>query len=699
MPLLPANNPGRLGLTADAFYLGFISLSIQVVYARLAVSFAGGNEVYLSLFFFLWLLFSGIGAVLIKSIKPSALFVIIGLVSILFGSVFFLAPKVTRSIQGQLISPDIYLFALIIALLPVCLVNGGLFASIAHSLKSEMRSAVTYFGEASGAFIGGLTTAAYFVIGGRDFSFIIFVGLIAFSRLFKNHNLIKIILIIMGLTTLIFKLGNPIENWLLRIRYKPFVFEKSCSGRLIRYDIVSTDGLLTLYSGGIKVADFPDEITGQEIFYWPYLIKPEMRNVTFIGADFQMVYRLVPARIEPLFVNPENSWRDIIPAQFLPPEKYCLQADPIAFFKSNKQKFDVIVINLGQLLSLYDYRLETRRFFNLCRESLADSGMLSVIVPAYDGLWRDDLKKRLNDIYAKLKSVFPDVGFIPGSNLTFLAGDKIIIGASEIIQRIDSLRIDSAYMTPPLVRSRLNSFIVNQVRNQLDAAGDISDRLAIGHGLSYYFSQLNFHFTLKNMVENINLLAIFCCLIAAAWFLGGKTRLTFMPLSNIIFFGMASFLFEILTFYRIQLLGGYLYIILGIIIGLFMAGMAVGAFIGTYSKVRLKMPKIINNGSTCTLLIFGILAGIILLTPATEFVLLVVNALAGFAGGLGYSSRAKEFDSRPGLPYGFDLGGAMLGTAIGLGILMATITVETVMIAIISLIIVLFATNRVLYEY
>jgi len=696
---LPTKNPGRLGLASDAFYLGFISLSIQVVYARLAVSFAGGNEVYLSLFFFLWLLFSGIGAIFFRPINTSLLFVILAIVSTVFAIIFYLAPNVAQRIPGQLISPGIYLLTIIIGLLPVCLVNGGLFTSIANNLKSQNRSARTYFGEASGAFIGGLATTAYFLAGGRDFSFIIFIAIFSLVPIFKTHKLYKVIILICGLIVIILNLGSQVENRLLQKRYKPFKFQESASGRLIRYDIVSTDDLLTLYSGGIKIADFPDEITGQEIFYWPYLLRPAMKNIVFVGADFQMVNRLIPSRIEPLFINPEKSWREIIPFEYLPPEKYCLQADPIAFFNNNQKKFDVIAINLGQLLSLYDYRLETRRFFNLCRKSLTDSGLISVIVPAYDGLWRNDLKQRLNNIYAKLKLIFPDVGLIPGSDLIFFAGNEVVIEPSKIIEQIELLKIDSPYITPPLIQSRLNSFKVNQVKDQLNADGDISDRIAIGHGLSYYFSQLNFQFIFKNMVNKFSLLGLFCCLIAAAWLLSGKSRMKFVPLANIIFFGLASFLFEILTIYHIQLLGGYLYIALGIIVGLFMAGMAIGAFIGTYSKERLKMPKIITKCSMYALLIFGVLAGIFLLTRGSELILLVVNTLAGFAGGLGYASCSKEFDFRPGLPYGFDLGGAMLGTAVGLGILMAAITVESVMIVVIAMIIILLATNRGLYKY
>ena len=696
---MPANNPGRLGLNSDAFYLGFISLSIQVVYARLAVSFAGGNEIYLSLFFFLWLLFSGIGALFIRAIKPSILFTILSVSSPIFAALFYLAPKIAKSLPGQLISPEVYLFALIIALLPICLVNGGLFASIAQSLKSENRSARAYFSETFGAFIGGLATTAYYFAGGRDFSFIIFIAIISFTRIFKTHRLLALVFLLAGFAILMFKIGDPIENWLLRIHYKPFNFQKSASGRLIRYDIVNTEGLSTLYSGGLKVADIPDKIIGQEIFYWSYLLKPNMKNIAVVGADFHMVSRLIPAQIEPLFINPEKSWRAIIPDEYLPLEKHCLQADPIDFFENSQHKFDVITINLGQLLSLYDYRLETSRFFNLCRDNLADSGLINVIVQAYDGLWRDDLKLRLNNIYAKLKSVFPEVKFIPGSNIIFIAGNEINIDASEICRRLDILRIGSAYMSPPLIQSRLNSFKVNQFKKQLEAKGDISNDLAIGYGLSYYFSQLGFQFALKKIVNNINLSAVFCCVLAAAWFFGGRSRIKFTPLANIVFFGMASFLFEILTFYHIQLLGGYLYIALGIIVGLFMAGMAAGAFFGTNYIKSLKLPKTISEGSTIALLIFGILAGIILLTPNSELILLIVNTLAGFAGGIGYASCAKEFDHRPGLPYGFDLAGAMLGTAIGLGILMATITISAIMTVIIFMLIILLATNRVLCKY
>ncbi|MCP4583414.1 MAG: hypothetical protein GY839_17535 [candidate division Zixibacteria bacterium] len=699
MSLLPNYDTRRLGLVPGAFYLGFISISIQVVYARLAVSFAGGNEVYLSLYFFLWLLFSGIGSLLIKTIRPVFLFFALGLFSFVSASLFYLAPQFTNSLPGQLIQPSQYFLTITIALLPVCLLNGGLFSSIANRLEGKGRSGKTYWGEALGALAGGLAITIYYSFEGRDFSYLLFIAIICFTRVLRDYKLLKALLLIAGVIILVARLGDSIEDKLLKYRYRPFELKKSLSGRLVRYDTIQTGELLSLYSGGMKVADFPDMITGQEIFYWPYLAKPDIRNIAFVGAETHMVDNYIPSRLSGLFIFPDDTWQAALKAEHMPAIEICRITDPIAFFDINRRRFDAIAINLGPLLSLYEHRLETARFFSLCRESLTENGILSITVPAYEGIWRDDLRCRLSDIYVNLLAIFGKVGFIPGQNLIFIAGNDVDLEPTRMIENLAELAIDSPYMTPELINVRLNSFKIEQTENQLSGINEISGDLTIGHGLSYYFSKMGLTFSFEKYINKSSIAVTLFCIVLMAFVFSGFTGKKFIGLVNIIYFGLASFLFEILIFYYIQLQGGYLYIALGVIIGLFMLGMAAGAFSGTYYTDRNKMPKTINRGLILTFLLYILLSGLFLLTHDSKLVLLIINVLAGFAGGFGFTLCANKFDSKPGLPYGFDLGGAMVGTAIGLGILLATISIHEVLVALIAISFVLLATNRGICKY
>lgn len=251
MSLLSNYHSGRLGLVPDAFYLGLISLAIQVAYARLASGFAGGNEIYLSVFFFIWLFFTGIGAIVIKTSKLPALFILLGILTMGLSTLFYLAPGLIGILPGQLIPPSIYLITLTIILIPLCLVNGGLFSSIAAGLKSQGKSGRTYWAEALGALIGGIIATIYYSLGGRDYSLVVFAGILCIVPIIGANRIYQATIGLFAVLILILGLGNRIEDGLLKYRYQPFDYAGSVSGRMIRYDAVKTDEITTLYAGEI----------------------------------------------------------------------------------------------------------------------------------------------------------------------------------------------------------------------------------------------------------------------------------------------------------------------------------------------------------------------------------------------------------------------------------------------------------------
>jgi spermidine synthase len=692
--LLRKFDPRNLELILSSLNLGFISLSLQVIYARLAVSFAGGNEIYLSIFFFFWLLFTGAGAFLIKKTSPRNLFIILCVFIPVTATMLYLSPLAFGLISQQLISPYFYLLTIMAVAFPICFINGALFSSVAFHGSGEALSSRTYWGEALGALGGGAITTLYYVAGGRDFTLLLFVITVCISVVIKPR-VIKYGIMLLGIAGLFFKAGDGVEDALLKIHYQPYKYIGSVSGRLIRYDAVQTGDVTSLYSSGVKLADFPDDITGQEVFYWLYLAKPGMENVAFVGAEYHMVDHFVPNSIKRVYIYPENKWRGLLSSSYLPPEDNAWIDDPIAFFKKNPLKYDAISVNLGSLLSFYDYRFETKRFFALCYSNLAAGGVLSVSVPAYDGMWRQDLRTRINIIYKNLKANFTDVHFVPGSTITFLCADSLGVEfTSEGFQRrYEELQLSSPYFNAALIASRLNDVNIQQTKAQLVNPPIKNEPLQIGYGLSYYFSQFGVKYSLRSFVNVYTIVALLLIILTITLFSGNRSNRQFLPLINIFYFGAISFIIEITSLFYIQMLGGYMYVAMGIIIGLFMAGMVFGAFWGTYIKFENRILKVILNSSSIPYFIFTILALLCLFQPIVEWFWLIMVGLAGVAGGLGYTVNARAFDDRPGLPYGIDLGGAMFGTVVAVALLIAALPYSVVFCTLGASGLILFATN------
>jgi len=489
---------------------------------------------------------------------------------------------------------------------------------------------------------------------------------------------------------------------LLTYHYRPYEYTGSQAGRLVRYDTITTGEFAALYGGGVKLADFPDYASAAELFYWPYLAKPEMKRIAFIGGEMGQASGLIPNNVEASFIYPETNWRTLIDSRYLPPMTSSIITDPINFLKSNRIKYDAIVINRGSLLSLADKRLETNYFINLCRNNLTSDGVLCFNLESYAGLWRDDLKYWLNSIYDILGASFKNIAIVPGDRLILLASDDLTYDSESVITRYRNLHIDSPYFTEALVKARLNRFNLDQVTDQLNSSiekPNTENDLDISYGLSYYFSKLNSGLVIAKAFRYYWLLLILALIIGLSLVVTKFDRNSSISLLNVVYFGLASFALELLAMYRIQLLGGYLYMALGIIVGLFMLGMALGSMLGVIVTQKANQPKLNIQGVNYAFGLFVLIAGAFMLNSGGEYIYLLIIGLAGFGGGLGFACASRRYDDKPGLPYGFDLAGGVIGTLLGIIVLTGSLNLPVILGGIAILGIILLATNKVLLEY
>ena len=113
---------------------------------------------------------------------------------------------------GQLIPPLYYLLVIAMATLPVCLLNGALFSSIAGTSKETDAVGRTYLSEAVGALAAGLLSTAYYFTGGRDYSLLLFIALAA--MILGNWNPIGAML-----ASLLFGASEAFANQLQSSKY------------------------------------------------------------------------------------------------------------------------------------------------------------------------------------------------------------------------------------------------------------------------------------------------------------------------------------------------------------------------------------------------------------------------------------------------------------------------------------------------
>jgi hypothetical protein len=440
-------------------------------------------------------------------------------------------------------------------------------------------------------------------------------------------------------------------------------------------------------------------MTAEQLFYWPYLMNPSMKNIAFIGAEHLAIHRAIPDSIDVTFIYPQTNWHELVDSRYVPSQNMIIERDPIGYLKDSDIKYDALIINRGSLVSLSDKRFETEYFIELCRESIKHDGILCFNIESYHGSWRNDLKTRLGNIYSFLQSHFNQVEIIPGDNLIFIAGNDIKLVSDGLIAKHKSLSIVSDFFNESFIRAKLNQFNLNKTRDELKDYEIKSNPYEIGYGLSYYFSKSGISW---GMIDSVNYILLLIIIIISITLSGtlNKFKVTDSVASfNVLYFGLSALAIELVAMYKIQLIGGYLYMILGVMIGLFMIGMSLGSYLGSRLMKSSNLPTSVIKWLNIALGILILLSLVVCVFESNQVILLIIIGLAGFCGGLGYAVASYRADIHPGIPYSVDLLGGIIGTLIGLGILIGGLNMGYVFAGIAALGAILLATNKLLLKY
>jgi len=315
----------------------------------LAVSFAGGNELYLTCYFVAWLLFTSFGAMFINIKSAVSLFVIFFIAATGSAAFIIIAPVIFGLHSGIIVDPVRYAITILLSLCLLCLVNGAIFRAISSQGKDENKAGYTYGSEAIGALAGGVLTAVYYYSGGRDFSLILSAGLLCLLPVFEKKAA-KFLLVVFSGILLLLQTGDIAEAELLKIRYRPFNHVGSISGKTVRYDIIEQGGLYTLYSGGVKVAEYPDQVAPRELYYWAIMAKPALSEIMFVNSEFHDYGDIVPDSIDYKFISNKYRWQSLLPQSYATSKTRFIKSDPLAYFEYSDEKYDAIVVSRAGLM-------------------------------------------------------------------------------------------------------------------------------------------------------------------------------------------------------------------------------------------------------------------------------------------------------------------------------------------------------------
>jgi len=201
-------------------------------------------------------------------------------------------------------------------------------------------------------------------------------------------------------------------------------------------------------------------------------------------------------------------------------------------------------------------------------------------------------------MYQTLKAVFKNVLVIPGEKNYFLASDGALTPAVSMLgikQGIDNEYVNEYYLDDVSLRER---------------SGKIMKRISVEAPINRDFEpvacyrQFNYWLSYEGNTSAYLLLIPVLLLLAIAGFRSDEITVALFSA------GFSSFSLEIILILTFQVLYGYIYLVTGIFITLFMAGLATGVFLAKHYLKNATYNSLVKLQFISVILIMLSLAGI-----------------------------------------------------------------------------------------
>ena len=580
--------------------LGLSSLITQVVYIREFLTIFSGNELVFGVLLANWLILTASGSFISKFVKFKEnhhLNIII-----IFQSIISVLPiiiiTIFRVLKNQLFDfgvllniSEIYIISFLM-LLPYCILSGFLFpiySKIISTQKNEIGKA--YYFDTLGSIIGGIlfNIVLIFLFDKiQTLTILLYVNLIITSILSIKFHKKKFIKFFIAL----FIIFNPIllknlDDYSKKYEYlnQELIFQNETPlGNLI---VTKTQEQLNFYENGILLFSSSDLIASEEIVHFPFSQMDSVKNVLCIAGGepllFKEIKKYKPRRIDYIEVNPY--FVDLIKQyqpEFIKLDINTIIQDGRLFIKNTHRKYDIILINLPEPKSNQLNRYYTLEFLSLAKKTLTNQGIILLSLPSTVN-YAGDIALEINSImYNTLKEKFKSVLIVPASRNFYLASDKQLDFnfTSEIEKKnIPTVYVNKYYLDDETLKEKskklINSFASNKINTDFSP---ISYFLTINYWLSFFGD------------KPIYFLTFF--ILPFIYYLLKVNKINFILFSN----GFAASATELLILAAFQVIYGYVYYFVGLIITLFMIGLAIGSFFGKkYNSLANKKHLIINQ--------------------------------------------------------------------------------------------------------
>jgi len=602
--------------------LGFTAMASQIVFIREFLVVFSGDELSIGIILASWMLSGAIASLFLRRLvdklkQKNLTFTLLQIFLSLFLPLGILLVRFIRPIlginPGEILPFYILFFSSLLILIPLCGVLGFIFILSCGIYEGEGKPQ----GKASGISRVYAVEALGSMLGGSIASLI-------FIRFFNSLEIMAILSLLNAAAALIFTQAPKKKTvrfgailiifflaflWLSRgwKKVEEFTFKEQWQGYEvldIRNSIYANlvtlkkENQTSFLNNGMRLYSVPDKLACEEAVQICLLEHREPKDILLIGGGISglldEILKHPVQRVDYIELDPElvkiarNFLAPGYTEAFNNPKVSIKNLDGRYFVRTANNKYDCIIVYLGDPYTAQLNRFYTLEFFRQAKRILKEHGIISFSLSSSENYINPDLARYLGSVYTALQKEFSDVRVIPGNIAYFLATSspgELTYDYKLLMQRALERKLDLLYVREYYLFSKMAPDKILYTENTLKKAQSRFNfdfkPSSYYYAIIYWSSQFR-DSLVTGALRKINgaiIWAIFVLTFISILLFGFRNRMNFtkIALLGVCVMGFSQAAIQIALLFSFQVIYGYLYFKLGLLFTFFMFGLALAA--------------------------------------------------------------------------------------------------------------------------
>jgi len=601
---------------------GFVATVAQIIILRELLVLFYGNELSAGLIFAGWLLWSALGsglaakwAMMFSAYISLLRLMLVCLSALLPLSVLFI--RATRIIwtlpAGELPSIGKMLLISIAVTGSFCPISGALFGICwaFHRRKGDRRSLWIYMGEALGSAAGGLIVYFVFLPYGSVFTttwVTSAIGLTVSAWLLRpwrpasNLRLDHLIWMAVSLMMVAGALGGSRLDHLSRRWQWGSNLSAVYDTAFHNIAVLKKESQVSVFTNGLWLFSEPDRLSVEQGVHLALLQHPHPQSVLLLGGGIAgLLGELIkqPGIQYIDYVEPDPDFIRLIKPHlsfasdelYRHPRVQLFHQDPRIYLRRTDARYDVILLNMGDPITAQMNRFYTKEFFSRVEQRLSPGGIFSFAVSGGESMLGPTQARFLGSLKKTLLQIFPHILIYPGDQNRFFATDRagVLLSDPTILgDRISERNLQLTYIREDILQDALSPFRLDYFKSILDRIKGVAvnrDFFPICYFHNLMLWTIQWHEGLQKVfifLAELKLQWLWTALavvgvIIIAIFWSGRCKFRGAVAGSIFISGGIEMVLQVIFLLSFQIMAGFVYRQLALIIAFFMTGLALGA--------------------------------------------------------------------------------------------------------------------------